>query len=524
MPRFGIFTRGNRIGSIYLAGLKKLFALGGFRCELWLDAEMDLPRRHFGHRVFAVPAVTADSVISVPRVSCRLIQGNGVYRLDEAGACIISDKRLDFVLDCSEIPVNWSAGIALHGVWRLRYGAAVLGDPPGIVELQRGERTIRIVLERLDDGRILADAIVPLDRESYANTLAALSDGSADLPVQVCTRFAITGNLPALNIPLPVPAPPITGARMAACAASMAARWAASQIRLTFVTEMWNVGVVDAPIESFLAPGYTPAVEWLPRLRGERFIADPFGVADREKLTLFVEEFDYDRENGGQGYISTVENKSGAPRVIIDEHVHMSYPYPVEYTGQHYCIPECHKRGSVVLYRYEDGRWLRDRTLLNDIAALDSTVFEYAGRWWLFCTLAGDMPDAKLYVWHADHLFGPWQPHLLNPVKCDVRSSRPGGTPFEYDGALYRPAQDSSISYGGALTINRITALSETEFDEEPIAHIRPQRPYRDGVHTLSAAGSKTILDGKVMEFRARLAARRFVYKIRHLTHVVSGR
>jgi len=114
----------------------------------------------------------------------------------------------------------------------------------------------------------------------------------------------------------------------------------------------------------------------------------------------------------------------------------------------------------------------------------------------------------------------------MNPVKCDVRSSRPGGTPFVHDGALYRPAQDSSKSYGGALTINRITSLSQDEFREEPRVHLEPFRdsPYPDGLHTLSAAGSITVLDGKRMAFLPRLSSRRLRHKLGRVARILFRR
>jgi len=66
----------------------------------------------------------------------------------------------------------------------------------------------------------------------------------------------------------------------------------------------------------------------------------------------------------------------------------------------------------------------------------------------LFFTDADDGPLTKLRVWFADDLLGSWCPHPGNPVKPDIRSARPAGTPFVHDGALYRPAQDCSRTYG----------------------------------------------------------------------------
>jgi hypothetical protein len=234
-------------------------------------------------------------------------------------------------------------------------------------------------------------------------------------------------------------------------------------------------------------------------------------------MELFVEEFDQDRY---QGYIVSARWTPGRQptwEVRIDEGVHMSYPYPVQHQRKLYVVPESSLSREAALYECEStaGRWCKAATLIEDFAAVDSTLIQHSGRWWLFCTCRDDFPDSKLYLWFAPDLFGPWQPHPMNPVKSDVRSSRPGGTPFVHEGALYRPAQDSSKSYGGALTINRITRLTQDEFREEPVVHVGPliDSPYPHGIHTLSGAGSLTVLDGKRMAFLPRLSARRLRHK-----------
>lgn len=64
---------------------------------------------------------------------------------------------------------------------------------------------------------------------------------------------------------------------------------------------------------------------------------------------------------------------------------------------------------------------------------------------------------------------------------------------------LLPAAQDCSRVYGGALAINRITRLMPDEFQEEVAAILRPDcaGPCPDGLHTLSAAGDFTLIDGK---------------------------
>jgi hypothetical protein len=203
--------------------------------------------------------------------------------------------------------------------------------------------------------------------------------------------------------------------------------------------------------------------------------------------------------------------------MVIDTGTHASYPYLFQWDGQFWCVPETFQAQEVRLYRATEFpvEWELESVLIRGVAALDPTVLHHAGRWWLFCTDHKTGPNSKLRIWHADHLTGPWLPHPLNPVKTDIRSSRPAGTPFVVDDILYRPAQDGSQTYGGRVTINRVNVLSETEFSEEVVATIGPLRqgPYRDGLHTISAIGDRTVVDARRdtfigAAFRRELASR----------------
>ena len=74
-------------------------------------------------------------------------------------------------------------------------------------------------------------------------------------------------------------------------------------------------------------------------------------------------------------------------------------------------------------------RWERTGTLL-EVPVVDPTVVEWDGRWWLFGGRRDRDANTELWLWSAASLFGPWTGHPQNPVKIDVTSSRPAGTPF----------------------------------------------------------------------------------------------
>jgi hypothetical protein len=506
MPfRFGVIAGGETISPAHARSVEQLLALGA-SCELTIIAGGS-PRAPAGA---PLPACSAIVRIAAPR--------EGPLPLGRDIADRICALDLDFVLDCSAGSI---AGEALdaprHGVWSWFYGAGAK-DEPCLREIHSGRKLIDVTLERLGSRPgVLRRGVVNTDLTSYRNTVESAMAAGVDFPAWCAKRLAGCGRLEP--DPPAGPRQRLGAIRRGIARLRIAGAWAASQVYLTLMTEMWNVGVVQAPVSSFLDPKFKPDITWLPAPPPRRFYADPFVVARGGRFEVLLEEFDYARNQGYIASISTCGREFEPARVLIDEGVHMSYPFLLRCGDHLYCIPESRRNRSVALYRFDAGEsaWRRVQTLIDDFAALDSTVIEHDGRWWLFCTCQDDLPECKLYLWHAADLFGPWRPHRMNPVKCDVRSSRPGGAPFWWNGSLYRPAQNSSASYGGALTINRVLELSADHFEEEPVVHIDPPRLYPHGIHTLSGADGITVVDGKRMTFIPDLALRRLRFKLGRL-------
>jgi hypothetical protein len=266
--------------------------------------------------------------------------------------------------------------------------------------------------------------------------------------------------------------------------------------------ETWNIGLIQQPITTLLTPDARPQVYWLPRVRG-RSLADPFAVVRNEKVYVLCEELDFSAPKARIVYFELPKRgRRPEPKVAFEPSCHISYPYLFEYEGDIYCVPETCQAREVSLYKAVafPHNWEKVETLLSDFAGVDPTVFQHGGRWWLTC---GDEEQShgwdKLFAWHAQEPRGPWIPHDHNPIKTDISSSRPAGAPFMRNGGLFRPAQDCSRTYGGRIVLNRILALTPSEFKEEPVSAIEPapRGPYPDGLHTVSAAGDITLIDGK---------------------------
>jgi hypothetical protein len=263
----------------------------------------------------------------------------------------------------------------------------------------------------------------------------------------------------------------------------------------------FNIGILDQSIESILQDGRRPDshVRWLPRNRWTRYAADPFGVMRNGILYIFYELLEYGRSVPVIVFVEvTPGGKVSSPKPVLRADCHISYPYLLEHGGDLFLVPETAQAREVALFKCRQfpDVWTKVSVLIRDLSAADSTLLHHEGCWWLFCTAYRHM--SELHIWYARDLLGPWQPHPRNPVKVDVHSARPGGTPFVSNGQLYRPAIDTAPHFGCRVVINRVDELSVDCFSEEPVTTVEPELggAFPDGLHTLSGVGSTTLIDG----------------------------
>jgi hypothetical protein len=152
-------------------------------------------------------------------------------------------------------------------------------------------------------------------------------------------------------------------------------------------------------------------------------------------------------------------------------------------------------------------RWEKVHHLLDDVEAVDATLHEHGGRWWMFVNIVahpGASSCVELHLFHADEPTSrAWQPHPQNPVVSDARRARPAGQLFEHEGRLYRPSQDCSHRYGWALNINWVKTLTPEVYEEELVSRAEPRwAPDVRGIHTFNRAGPFHVIDAEVRRSR----------------------
>lgn len=233
---------------------------------------------------------------------------------------------------------------------------------------------------------------------------------------------------------------------------------------------------------------------------GQRYFADPFVVSWQDKHVILVEEFPYAT---GKGIISFIEIGSdgslSSARPVIDCAYHMSYPQTFAWNGDLWMLPETSANRTVELWRAErfPDRWARHSVLLDDVAVADATLFQDGEDWWMLGTVATDGGSAgdALHAWYAQTPAGPWRRAGTGAVMRDSRCARPAGAVRRRPDGLWRPAQDNSATYGGAVALCRIDLLSRDGAFQQTVERRIAPPTGMTGFHTLNVAAGVEVID-----------------------------
>lgn len=428
----------------------------------------------------------------------------------------LRERGLSFILNFSEKELaDDLLGVPQAGVWVFRHTheGKYDGRLPGFWEIHDGDKLIKCELVRLASSHsgpvLLHSGTFRLVEDSYSATVSRVLNGCIAWPrlawnacvrnaEGLCPDPAITQNTSAKVRP--------SGRQLLVFILRLLTARIRAKFEWLFLREQWCVGYINQPIHTLLGSTTVKDVRWLLNREVDRYFADPFGISDGNEITILAEEYPKASRRGRISSFTVRDDVvTRGPEVVLSLGGHLSYPFLFQYEGETYCIPECSELGEVALYRATGfpRAWNKVKTLIHGVPLLDPTIFKYDGRWWMFACGIELGGCTNLYIWHAIDPLSDWIPHCGNPVKSDVGTSRPAGTPFFHDGQLYRPAQDCSVTYGGGVVLNHITRLSEHEFEEEVVTRLKPENPglFAEGLHTLAALGNRTLVDGKTYIF-----------------------
>ncbi len=172
-------------------------------------------------------------------------------------------------------------------------------------------------------------------------------------------------------------------------------------------------------------------------------------------------------------------------------------------------VPESSQAGRVELFRAARFplEWESAGVLLDGVCAVDATLFEHGGRWWMMVQPARGGASSWTRCPFLRRLPArAVRPPPKNPGVSDVRRARPAGRIFSRNGRLYRPAQDCSGHYGRALVIHEILTLTPDDYREAvAVRHDAAALGVGDSLHTYNAAPGLEVVDGRRYVPRLRL-------------------
>jgi hypothetical protein len=406
--------------------------------------------------------------------------------------------------------------IARQGIWSFHHGDNLVnrGGPAGFWEVMDGipvtGSVLQILTEDLDNGRVIYRSWSPtsdmfsvkanrnnLYWKSSAFVIRKLRDLAEGVPI--CTPENQLYR-PYSNRLFRMP----TNGELFPRLSRLGTKYAVGKLKSAFNNDQWTLayrfrtGSRDSNNSLYRFKHLTPP-------KGS-FWADPCAIKAGDRYYVFLEEY---LDRTGKGHISVIElDKKGivsGPTTVLQRDYHLSYPFVFEWGENYYMVPESASSGTIELYRSTSFpfEWELEKVLMTGVRAKDATLAEVDGMWWMFVSIAETSIPDELSLFFAESPLGPWTPHPRNPVKSDVRGSRPAGKLFNWNDDLYRPAQDSSGRYGYAISINKVTKLDQEGLREEQVSSILPNWTRNLlGTHTISIAGDLTVVDCLVKRAR----------------------
>ena len=418
----------------------------------------------------------------------------------------LKSMRIDLLLNLSfeNLPKSLLS-VGRFGVWSLRCNNlhVTAGSEIGWLEILNNIPVIHCDLEiqREDTTHILAGSVIATNLSSISLNQKSFFWRASNVVPRAFKKLHIQGEQEFFGLTKPTAlaekADLPTTAQSTTIAQKQASQISENKIRRRITPQPWALMTgKNTGRDSFDWGGLNLKVP--PR---DVFWADPFLLKKQDKSYIFFEEYVYKTNLGRIAYaLIDEQGVIGESQVALERPYHLSYPFVFEHRGEFYMIPETAQNRAVEAYRcvrFPD-QWELHKTLLPNVQAVDATIIEHSIHWWMFVNIAheGGSTWDELHIYYSDDpLATDWTPHPMNPVVSDVRSARPAGRIFRRDGGLVRPSQDSSLRYGYALNLNRITKLTVTEYEEELIERIVPPNDDILAVHTYNSLGDLIVVD-----------------------------
>lgn len=258
----------------------------------------------------------------------------------------------------------------------------------------------------------------------------------------------------------------------------------------------WTIGFVEGD-ESVFVEDKPFEVHWVKNPYSDRWFADPFilDVTD-SYIYVLVEEF-YDPIFRGRISKLTINRKGYSiekSECVLELPTHLSFPSIRRGGKKIFIIPENSESGQSVEYEYEPNTNKCEKSrVICEKPLTDAILTNLFGNELIFTTIFPSHDKLEVFSKNEDEEFF----HKEDTVSFEEDIARNAGDWFEYKGDIYRPAQDCTKVYGGAIILQKVIK-NEKGFTFENIKRIEStSAKYNIGCHTLNTYKGITVLDAK---------------------------
>ena len=288
-------------------------------------------------------------------------------------------------------------------------------------------------------------------------------------------------------------------------------RLLAGMLRRALWKEQWRLLFYHGNLDGISLQQFRSAIP-----PADRFWADPFLIKRENEVWVFFEDYCYRNKKGRISCMPLSDTACSRRSVILETPYHLSYPFLFTHGEELYMIPELHVNRSIDLWRCTvfPNKWQHERTIMSGISAVDTTVFQHNGTWWMFtnCDRTETRDYCELHIFYSDDpVVGQWFPHAANPVLVDARQARMAGSVIAMeDGRLIRCAQRHGPAYGAALLFCEIMELTPSRYRERIIEEVTPHWHKRAfAMHHFNSVDGTAIIDLCVRVPRLLMLGRR---------------
>lgn len=282
----------------------------------------------------------------------------------------------------------------------------------------------------------------------------------------------------------------------------------------------WNIGFVELTEKELVEKRTLGRVQWMKHPYKDRFFADPFIYSvSKERIIVFVEELEFDKPIGrlSELVVDAKTKKLLQKYTLLELNTHLSYPAIIRQGDDIFVCPENGASGKLSLYKYNPTTHKLDFVkVVLDEALADATIRRMGDDYFMFATKVPNTQE-DLFLYKSLQFDGEYSEVGL--VSQGRLSSRPAGDIFEVDDVLYRPAQNCSQRYGGAVELMKVCECGGDVYREEHYLTLNPSSfKYNLGLHTINFHRGLCVIDGYGYLYPI---AGRFLYFVRR---IIKGR